>query len=238
MQNEERLQKYIAASGIASRRKAEQLILDGKVKVNGNTVTQLGTKVVPGVDSVEVLGEKLESGGKKYYIMLNKPSGYITSTDDDRGRNTVMELVSDIKVRLFPVGRLDYDTEGLLIITNDGDFANKLIHPSKDMGKTYIAEVKGLPELAEIKLLQRGVDIGDHFTRPAEVELIKGNKHSSTMKITIKEGKKRQVRRMLEVIGHPVLSLKRVAIGPIMLGNLPRGKWRHLRREEIERIMR
>ena len=236
--NEERLQKYIAESGIASRRKAEQLILDGKVRVNGQTVTQLGTKVVPGIDEVEVFGEKIESGGKKYYIMLNKPAGYLTTTDDDRGRKTVMELVSDIKARLFPVGRLDYDTEGLLIITNDGDFANKLIHPSKDIGKTYIAEVKGLPELAVLKLLQRGVDIGECVTRPAEVELVKGTKRSSTVKITIKEGKKRQVRRMLEVVGHPVLSLKRVAIGPIMLGNLPKGKWRHLRREEIDRIMR
>lgn len=236
--NEERLQKVIAASGIASRRKAEQLIVDGKVKVNGSVVTELGTKVVPGVDEIEVFGEKLESGGKKYYIMLNKPAGYLTTTTDDRGRKTVMELVSDIKARLFPVGRLDYDTEGLLIITNDGDFANKLIHPSKDIGKTYIAEIKGLPELSVLKILQRGVDIGECVTRPAEVELVKGNKHSSTVKITIKEGKKRQVRRMLEVVGHPVLSLKRVAIGPIMLGNLPKGKWRHLRREEIERIMR
>ena len=236
--NEERLQKVIAASGIASRRKAEQLIVDGKVKVNGSVVTELGTKVVPGVDEIEVFGEKLESGGKKYYIMLNKPAGYLTTTTDDRGRKTVMELVSDIKARLFPVGRLDYDTEGLLIITNDGDFANKLIHPSKDIGKTYIAEIKGLPELSVLKILQRGVDIGECVTRPAEVELVKGNKHSSTIKITIKEGKKRQVRRMLEVVGHPVLSLKRVAIGPIMLGNLPKGKWRHLRREEIERIMR
>lgn len=236
--NEERLQKVIAASGIASRRKAEKLIVDGKVKVNGSVVTELGTKVVPGVDEIEVFGEKLESGGKKYYIMLNKPAGYLTTTTDDRGRKTVMELVSDIKARLFPVGRLDYDTEGLLIITNDGDFANKLIHPSKDIGKTYIAEIKGLPELSVLKILQRGVDIGECVTRPAEVELVKGNKHSSTIKITIKEGKKRQVRRMLEVVGHPVLSLKRVAIGPIMLGNLPKGKWRHLRREEIERIMR
>lgn len=236
--NEERLQKVIASSGIASRRKAEQLIVDGKVKVNGSVVTELGTKVVPGVDEIEVFGEKLESGGKKYYIMLNKPAGYLTTTTDDRGRKTVMELVSDIKARLFPVGRLDYDTEGLLIITNDGDFANKLIHPSKDIGKTYIAEIKGLPELSVLKILQRGVDIGECVTRPAEVELVKGNKHSSTIKITIKEGKKRQVRRMLEVVGHPVLSLKRVAIGPIMLGNLPKGKWRHLRREEIERIMR
>ena len=238
MDKEERLQKYIASSGIASRRKAEQLILDGNVKVNGQTVTMLGTKIVPGIDEVEVCGEKVESCVKKYYIMLNKPAGYITTTEDERGRKTVMELVSDIKARLFPVGRLDYDTEGLLIITNDGEFANRLIHPSKDIGKTYIAEVKGLPQLAVIKLLQRGVDIGDHVTRPAEVELVKGNKHSSTIKITIKEGKKRQVRRMLEVVGHPVLSLKRVAIGSIMLGNLPRGKWRHLRREEIERIMR
>ena len=231
-----RLQKYISSAGICSRRKAEELITAGKVKVNGERVIELGTKINPDADTVEVNGETVENGGKKYYIMLNKPAGYITTTSDTHGRQTVMDLVKDINARLYPVGRLDADTEGLLLMTNDGDFANAVIHPSKRHVKTYIAEVKGLPTLEAIKMLKRGVDIGEYITKPAQVELIKGTSSSSTLKIGITEGKKRQVRLMCETIGHPVLALKRVEIGPIVLGNLPKGKWRHLRKEEIDRL--
>lgn len=231
-----RLQKYIASAGICSRRKAEELITAGKVKVNGERVTELGTKINPDTDTVEVSGEMVGTGGKKYYIMLNKPAGYITTTSDTHGRQTVMDLVKDINARLYPVGRLDADTEGLLLMTNDGDFANAVIHPSKRHVKTYIAEVKGLPPLEAIKMLKRGVDIGEYITKPAQVELLKGTSSVSTLKIGITEGKKRQVRLMCETIGHPVLALKRVEIGPIVLGNLPKGKWRHLRKEEIDRL--
>ena len=239
MNNENvRLQKYIADAGIASRRKAEELIQRGKVKINGTVCSVLGTKVNSETDEVEVNGTVIEKVKKKYYIMLNKPSGYITTTEDDRQRPTVMELVSDIKTRLYPVGRLDFDTEGLLIITNDGEFANRLIHPSKEIEKVYLAEVKGLPGLEILKKLQRGVDIGDYVTRPAKAELIRGSERMSTVRLTVSEGKKRQVRRMMESVGYPVVALKRVEIGPLMLGNLPRGKWRHLRQAEIDRIMR
>ena len=231
-----RLQKYIADAGICSRRKAEELIVTGKVKVNGERVTELGTKVNLGTDEVSVNGSTIDVAGKKYYIMLNKPAGYITTTTDTHGRPTVVDLVKDINARLYPVGRLDADTEGLLLLTNDGDFANAVIHPSKHHEKRYIAEVKGLPSLDTIKMLKRGVDVGEYITRPANVELLKGTSSSSTLKISITEGKKRQVRKMCETVGHPVLSLKRVEIGPIMLGNLPKGKWRHLRKEEISRL--
>lgn len=231
-----RLQKFIAGAGVCSRRKAEELISAGKVKVNGERVTELGTKVAPETDSVEVDGKLIGTGGKKYYIMLNKPAGYITTTSDTHDRRTVMDLVSDIKARIYPVGRLDAETEGLLLMTNDGDFANAVIHPSKKLEKVYIAEVKGLPMLETIKILKRGVDTGEYVTKPAKVELLKGNSSISTLKIGITEGKKRQVRIMCETVGHPVVSLKRVEIGPLMLGNLPKGKWRHLRKEEIDRL--
>lgn len=231
-----RLQKYIAGAGICSRRKAEELISAGKVKVNGERVTELGTKINPDVDEVNVEGKPVGAGGKKYYIMLNKPAGYITTTCDTHDRQTVMDLVADIKARIYPVGRLDADTEGLLLLTNDGDFANAVIHPSKKHEKVYIAEVKGLPMLETIKMLKRGVDTGEYITKPARVELVKGNSSSSTLKIAITEGKKRQVRLMCETVGHPVLALKRVEIGPLTLGNLPKGKWRHLRKEEIDRL--
>jgi len=233
-----RLQKYIADAGIASRRKAEELITAGKVKVNGIVENQLGTKVDPDFDKVEISGQLIKTGVKKYYIMLNKPAGYITTTSDTHDRPTVMELVKDINARLYPVGRLDADTEGLLLMTNDGDFTNKVIHPSNSNGKVYIAEIKGLPPLPLIKQFSKGIDIGDYITKPAYAELISGDERVSTVKVIITEGKKRQVRRMFETIGHPVISLKRVEIGPIMLGNLPRGKWRHLRKEEIDRLMK
>lgn len=231
-----RLQKFISGAGICSRRKAEELISQGKVKVDGEVVTELGTKIDPDTQSVEVEGKLIGAPGKKYYIMLNKPAGYVTTTADAHAERTVMELVADIKARIYPVGRLDADTEGLLLMTNDGDFANAVIHPSKKHEKVYIADVKGLPMLETIKILKRGVDIGEYITKPANIELIKGNSAVSTLKIGITEGKKRQVRKMCETVGHPVISLKRVGIGPLTLGNLPKGKWRHLRKEEIDRI--
>ena len=233
-----RLQKFMAEAGVCSRRHAEEMIAAGKVRVNGKTVTELGTKVDPDFDEVEVSGKLIKTNEKKYYIMLNKPAGYITTVEDTHGRPTVMNLVSELSARIYPVGRLDADTEGLLLLTNDGDFANRVMHPSKNMTKVYIAQVKGMPSLATLKILASGVDIGDYVTRPGKAELVKGNKNVSTVRIEIGEGKKRQVRRMLDAVGHPVINLKRAQIGPIMLGNLPLGRWRHLREEEINRLVR
>lgn len=233
-----RLQKFMANAGVCSRRHAEEMIAAGKVKVNSKTVTELGTKIDPDFDKVEVGGELIRLNEKKYYIMLNKPSGYITTAQDTHGRNTVMDLVTELSARIYPVGRLDADTEGLLLLTNDGEFANRVMHPSKNMTKVYIAQVKGMPSLNTLKTLATGVDIGDYVTSPGKAELVKGNQNVSTVKIEIGEGKKRQVRRMLDAVGHPVISLKRVQIGPIMLGNLPLGRWRHLREEEINRLVR
>ncbi|MDP4119157.1 MAG: pseudouridine synthase [Bacillota bacterium] len=229
-----RLQKYIAESGITSRRKAEELIRHGRVKVNGKTVTEMGEKVDAEIDTVEVDGITISPETKKFYIMLNKPAGYITTTSDDFNRPTVMELTKDIPSRIYPVGRLDYDTQGLLIMSNDGDFANEIMHPSNKLKKTYLVCIKGMITPEEIRRLKSGVDIGDYFTRPAEVELIGATERESNIKIIISEGKKRQVRRMCESVGHIVLRLKRVQIGNVMLGNLPEGKWRHLRQAEIE----
>ena len=237
-QTEIRLQKYIAEAGVASRRHAEELIAAGRVRVNGKVVSVPGTKVNPDKDKVAVDGEEIAIVNKKYYIILHKPAGYITTVTDTHGRPTVMDLVRDVHTRLFPVGRLDADTEGLLLLTNDGEFANRVIHPSNALEKVYLAEVKGLPPLMLLKQFSKGIDIGGYVTKSARAELIKGSPHSSTVKVTLQEGKKRQVRLMLEAIGHPVLTLKRVEVGPLSLGNLPRGKWRHLRNEEINRLMK
>ena len=228
------MQKYIAESGITSRRKAEELIRDGRVKVGGETVCEMGVKINPDTDEVEVDGHIIRKEIKKFYIMLNKPAGYITTTSDDFNRPTVMELTEDVHARIYPVGRLDYDTQGLLLLSNDGDFANAIMHPKGNLKKTYIANVKGLITISAIKRLRSGVDIGDYVTKPAEVELISGTERESSVKIIIGEGKKRQVRRMLDAVGFPVLRLKRVEIGGVTLGNLPEGKWRHLKPSEIE----
>ena len=234
-----RLQKYIAQSGAASRRHAEELIAEGRVKVNGKTVTEFGVKVEIGADSVELDGKKLEPVLKKYYIMLNKPSGYVTTMSDEFGRPTVVELISgEIKARLFPVGRLDFDTEGLLLMTNDGDFSYKVTHPKFEKEKTYIAEVGGGLTISGLNRLRRGIKLEDFTTSPAAVEILDSKAGRPEIKITIHEGKNRQVRRMFEAIGTKVLSLRRIAIGEVELGNLPHGRWRHLTSHEIKCLIR
>ena len=233
-----RLQKYIAESGITSRRKAEEYIRDGRVKVDGKVVTEMGIKINPDENFVSVDGVSIKPQEKKFYIMLNKPTGYITTTSDDFGRPTVMELCRDVHGRIYPVGRLDYDTRGLLLLSNDGEFANAIMHPSKKLKKTYLVWVKGMITPEAIRKLRSGVDIGDYITRPAEAELISATERESNIKVVIGEGKKRQVRRMCEAVGYPVNHLKRVEIGGVMLGNLPEGKWRHLKKAEIEILMK
>lgn len=228
-----RLNKYIADAGICSRRKADELIKNGGVKVNGAVVRELGMQVEGG-DVVQVNGKTIEGAGKKIYVAVNKPVGYITSMDDDRDRPTVAELVTDIPERLFPVGRLDYNTSGLLIMTNDGQLTYTLTHPKHEVYKTYIAKVAGVISEARIAKLRRGVDIGGFITSPARVKVIKQMPRHAIVEISIREGKNRQVRKMFAAVGNKVQQLERVAIGEIKLGRLMEGHYRKLNREEIE----
>ncbi|KYH35739.1 ribosomal large subunit pseudouridine synthase B [Clostridium tepidiprofundi DSM 19306] len=232
----ERLQKYLARCGIASRRKCEDLILQGKVKVNNSIITELGFKVNPDLDVVKFENNIVKPENNKIYIALNKPIGYISTVKDEKGRKTILDLV-DIQERIYPIGRLDCDTSGLILLTNDGEIYNQIIHPRKALDKTYIAVVKGVVEYKEIKKLCNGVDIGGYITAPAKAEILSINNNNNTkLKIIIHEGKNRQVRRMCDSIGHSVINLKRVSIGKIKLDNLQLGKWRYLDDNELEYI--
>ncbi len=231
-----RLQKYIAMCGIASRRGAESMISEGRVMVNGEKVTEQGIKVEIGADEVSVDGKPIKNKNKKYYIMLNKPVGYVSTAKDQFDRPTVVDLVkNDLSdVRIFPVGRLDYDTEGLLLLTNDGDFTYKVTHPKFHMDKTYIATVKGGMTIKGMNMLRNGVYIDDNFkTSPAKAEILDAYDGYTMVKITIHEGKNRQVRKMFEAVGNKVVGLKRIQIGTVEMGNLPLGRWRHLTSHEI-----
>lgn len=228
-----RINKYIAQAGVASRRKADELIANGNVKVNGLILKEPGYDVVSG-DVVEVNGRRIEAEEKKVYILLNKPVGYITSVSDDRDRLTVMDLVQDVDARIFPVGRLDYNTSGMLIMTNDGDFAYTLSHPKHEMPKTYRAVVAGVLSNEKCAKLREGVDIGGFVTSKAKVEIVKGHPRNTVVDITIHEGKNRQVRKMFKAVGNNVQSLERIAIGDVRLGRLAEGHYRKLTREEIE----
>lgn len=228
-----RLNKYIADAGICSRRKADELIGNGNVKVNGAVMKELGYQVENG-DVVKVNGKVIDAVGKKVYVVVNKPLGYITSMDDDKDRATVAELVSDIPERLFPVGRLDYNTSGLLIMTNDGQLTYTLTHPKHEVYKTYIAKVAGVLSDARVAKLRKGVDIGGFITSPAKVKVIKQMPRHAIVEISIREGKNRQVRKMFASVGNKVQELQRVSIGEIKLGRLMEGHYRKLNREEIE----
>ena len=234
-----RLQKYIAMSGRASRRASEELINEGRVYVNGKRVNEQGVKVEIGCDRVEVDGELLKVFDKKIYIALNKPAGYVTTTKDQFDRPTVMDLVErEIHTRVFPVGRLDYDTRGLLLLTNDGNFTYKVTHPKFHMNKTYIVTIKGGITIKGLNALRKGVVIDDYKTSPAEVEMISAEKGITVLKITIHEGKNRQVRKMMEAVGCKVSELERISIGNVELGNLPLGRWRYLTSHEISCLTR
>jgi len=230
-----RLQKYMAQCGIASRRHSEELILAGRVKVNGKTVTQMGFRVSE-QDRVEVDGKLIKKEEKLVYIMLNKPSGYVSTVSDPEGRKTVLDLIDGVKERIFPVGRLDYDTTGLLILTNDGDFAFENTHPGHEIKKTYIAEVQGMPSDKALEALKKGVVLDGKKTAPAVVEVVDKKSKATVLKIIIHEGRNRQVRRMCEAVGHPVLKFKRTAIGRLTLGDLKPGEWRYLSSKEIKLI--
>jgi 23S rRNA pseudouridine2605 synthase len=229
----ERLQKYLAECGIASRRKCEQLILDGKVKVNGKTIRELGVKVDPNKDVVEYNGKVVTKVNKNIYIMLNKPVGYITTVKDQFDRPSVIDFVN-IDDRVYPIGRLDYDTSGLLLLTNDGDLANKLMHPRHKINKVYIAQIKGVPDKMKLDMFRNGLYIDNYKTAKAEIDILKVTNGNSTVRIVIHEGRNRQIRKMCELIGHPVLKLKRVKIGNLDIGNLKTGQWRYLSKDEVE----
>lgn len=228
-----RINKYIAQAGFCSRRKADELIANGNVKINGAVLREPGYDVAEG-DRVEVNGSTLSAKQKLEYVLINKPLGMVTTLSDDKERLTVMDVVADIDARLFPVGRLDYNTSGALIMTNDGELAYRLTHPKHEIYKTYRARVAGVLSNERASRLRKGVDIGGFVTSPAKVSIIKGSGHSTIVEIAIREGKNRQVRKMFAAVGNPVQELERVAIGDIRLGHLKAGHYRKLTREEIE----
>lgn len=236
--SEMRLQKYLSNSGIASRRKCEELILEGKVSVNGEIVTELGIKVNPDVDKIEYCGKKVEISEKMVYILLNKPIGYVTTAKDQFNRDTVLDLVK-VKERVVPVGRLDMYTSGALILTNDGDFVYKITHPKHEVTKTYTVTLHGIISAEAVESLRNGVQIDDYVTKPAKVKILKTDeeKNISRLEITIHEGKNRQVRKMCEVVGSKVIALHRTKIGDIQVKDLKLGSWRFLTKKEVEKLL-
>lgn len=241
---EERLQKFLAESGVASRRKSEELILNGKVKVNGITVTELGIKINPENDIVEYNGKVIKKENNKVYILLNKPIGYVTTVKDQFKRDTVMDLVKGVKERVVPVGRLDMYTSGALLLSNDGEFVNKVTHPKHQIEKTYNATVVGKITKEDVEKLTNGVEIEDngeiYKTKNAKVKILKIDeiKNISRVQITIHEGKNREVRKMCEAVGKKVLALHRCKIGNIDVKDLALGKWRYLNKKEIEELLK
>ncbi len=227
-----RLQKFLAACGVASRRKSEGIISNGRVKVNGDIITEMGFKIDPYNDKVLVDNKNITLENRKVYIILNKPKGYVTTAKEQFDRKKVTDLV-DVPYRIFPVGRLDYNTEGLLILTNDGDLTFKLTHPKFKVEKVYIAQIKGIPTKDELKNFENGLKIEDYITAPAKIKIIKKSKVDCTVEIKIREGKNRQVRKMCDSIGHPVVDLRREKMGRISLGSLEVGNWRYLTEREI-----
>lgn len=234
----ERLQKYMARSGVASRRASEQLIEQGRVFVNGHEVTRLGTTVDPQRDTVTVDGRIIRPASEFHYILLNKPAGYVTTVRDPGGRPTVMQLVADVGDRIYPVGRLDAASEGLLLLTNDGDLANQLLHPRYEVPKRYRATVRGNVTKAVLGRLASGVQLEDGPTAPARARLIRQSSNESVLELTLVEGRNRQVRRMCAAVGHPVLHLERIAFGPIRMGRLQRGRYRRLSAGEVGQLRR
>ncbi|HPZ43009.1 MAG TPA: pseudouridine synthase [Bacillota bacterium] len=232
----ERLQKVMARAGIASRRRCEEMIASGIVKVNGKVVTELGTKVDPYRDKIVVDGTPLIPSPRKIYILMYKPRGYITTLSDEKGRKKVTDLLRDVPERVYPVGRLDYDSEGLLLLTNDGDLTYALTHPRHQVPKTYLARVKGVPEPAKLEQMAKGLVLEDGPTAPARVRMLESREGNALLEITIHEGRNRQVRRMCDHIGHPVLRLKRTRFGNLTIGNMRPGQYRHLTREEVKRL--
>jgi 23S rRNA pseudouridine2605 synthase len=236
----ERLQKILSQAGIASRRASEQLMLEGRVTVNGVTVRELGTKAEPGHDDIRVDGRRVKIVERHRYLLLNKPRGYVTTRSDPEQRPTVIDLLRGITEYVYPVGRLDFDTEGLLLLTNDGDLAARLTHPKHGIARVYEARVLGVPDPRDLERLSKGVVIEGRRTERAAVKLLPHGRDAkqSTVTVTIHEGRNRQVRKMFEMIGHPVSRLRRVAIGPLTDEKLKAGRWRDLTADEVKRLQR
>src|SRR6476646_9657033 len=230
----ERLQKILSQAGVASRRASEQLMLEGRVTVNGATIRELGTKADPASDDIRVDGRRITLPERHRYLLLNKPRGYVTTRSDPQRRPTVIDLLTGVREYVYPVGRLDFDTEGLLILTNDGDLAARLTHPRHGVARVYEAQVLGVPDAHDLDRLSRGVTVEGQRMRAADVHLlpVRGDRHA-VLKITLREGRNRQIRTMLEAIGHPVDHLKRIAIGPIRDHGLRLGRWRDLTESEV-----
>ena len=231
----QRLQKILSRAGITSRRKAEGLIFAGRVKVDGKVIKELGTKVDPQTQFIEVDGHPLEIP-PLVYLMLYKPRNYLTTLSDPLGRPKVTDLLKNLSMRVFPVGRLDFDAEGLLLLTNDGEFANLLIHPRYKVPKTYLVKIKGIPTHNVLKKFKNGIKLKDGKTLPAQVKVIRTLKNNTWLELTIREGRYRQIKRMCAAIGHPVLRLKRIRIGPLSLGHLRPGEYRFLTPKEINSL--
>lgn len=231
-----RLQKYLADSGIASRRKAEELIARGRVSVDGTVVTEMGCKIDPAHQVIRFDNTIVKEKPKPIYILLNKPKGYVTTLSDPQGRPIVTSLLKNINTRVFPVGRLDIDTEGALILTNDGNLAQKIQHPSHETNKTYEVLAKGIIKTGTIRSLEKGVIVDGRKTWPAAITQIRKQEFQTQLLVTIHEGRKRQVRKMFQAVGHPVVNLKRVAYGKLQLGNLKTGSYRFLSPDDLKKI--
>ena len=232
-----RLQKYLASCGVASRRTAEKLILDGRVSVDGEVITEMGVQVEIGQD-IRVDGKLVTPEPEKKYIMYHKPAGEVTTSNDPEGRATVLDKFRDYPVRLYPVGRLDYDSEGLLLLTNDGDLTERMLHPSQEVDKTYLARVSNELTPAEARRLENGVMVDGRRTARAKVKILGFKGLYTDILVTIHEGRNRQVRKMVEQVGHQVVMLRRIRFGPLKLDDLPRGMWRELTAEELRELNR
>ncbi len=231
-----RLQKFLAMAGIASRRKAEEYIAAGRVKVDGKINTAMGQLIVPGKQKVLFDNQQVETKEEHIYILLNKPKGYVTTLSDPQGRPIVTSLLHGIKERVFPVGRLDLDTEGALLLTNDGELSQNILHPKYEVYKTYEAQIKGFPSKNSLRSLEEGILIENKITAPAKVGIKRRNKGNTIITITIHEGRKRQVKKMFQAVGNPVQALKRLAYGNLELNNLPLGKFKILQENELKKI--
>ena len=235
---QQRLQKILSQAGISSRRAAEILIAEGRVSVNGSTVRELGTKADVDTDDVRVDGRRVHGAEAKRYILLNKPTGFVSTRSDPQRRPTVIDLLQGVREYVYPVGRLDYDTEGLLLLTNDGDLTAGLTHPRHGVERTYRATVAGVPDAAALRRLREGIPLDGVRTLPADVTVVNAARdgHHATLRMTIREGRNRQVRRMCEAVGHPVRSLARTGIGPLTGGRLATGRWRELTAAEVRTL--
>lgn len=232
-----RLQKVLSAAGVASRRAAEILIDEGRVEVNGKIVTEQGVRVDPEKDTIRVDGSRIPAPRRHQYIVLNKPRGVISTMEDPEGRNTLSDYLPRTAGRLYHVGRLDTDTEGLIILTNDGEFAHRLAHPSYEIPKTYLAEVVGKVDVRTLRRLEKGLHLEDGPVKPDRIRVVSGTDSKTLLAITLHEGRNRIVRRMMDAVGHPVDRLARTAIGPVRLGQLPLGETRDLTREELGALL-